>query len=44
MGIAGGIFILIMVYLLVINADKTVAVISALADPTLTAIKTLQGR
>jgi len=44
MGIAGGIFVLIAIYLLVINATKTVAVINALSTPTLTAIKTLQGR
>jgi len=44
MGIAGGIAILIGMYLLIINANKTVAVINALSAPTLTAIKTLQGR
>lgn len=44
MGIAGGIFILIAMYLLVVNGTQTVAVINALATPTLGAIKTLQGR
>ena len=44
MTVAGGIFILIAIYLLVINASKTVAVINALSTPTLGAIKTLQGR
>jgi len=44
MSIAGGIFILTAIYLLVINASNTVSVINALATPTLGAIKTLQGR
>lgn len=44
MSIAGGIFILIAIYLLVVNGDKTVQVINALSYPTLQGIKTLQGR
>lgn len=44
MGIFGGIFILIVIYLFVANGDKTVQIINALADPTIKSIKTLQGR
>jgi hypothetical protein len=44
MSIAGGIFILIAIYLLVANGNQTVAVINALSSPTLQGIKTLQGR
>jgi ABC-type uncharacterized transport system substrate-binding protein len=44
MSIFGLIFLLIMAYLLVANSSKTVAVINALATPSLDAIKTLQGR
>jgi uncharacterized protein (UPF0254 family) len=42
--IASGIFMLILVYLLVANATKTVQVINALSSPTLQGIRTLQGR
>lgn len=44
MTIGGYVFVLIMIYLLVVNSSKTVAVINALSTPTLGAIKTLQGR
>lgn len=44
MSIFGGIFILIAIYLLIINFKGTVAVINALSQPSLSAIKTLQGR
>lgn len=44
MSIAGGIFILIAIYLLIINFKGTVAVINALSSPTLQSIKILQGR
>ena len=44
MGVIGGAFILIAIYLLVYNGDKTVQVINALSGPTIQSIKTLQGR
>ncbi len=44
MAIAGSVFVLIAIYLLVINSDKTAQVINALAYPTIESIKTLQGR
>lgn len=44
MSIIGSVFILIVIYLLVINSDKTTQVINALAYPTIESIKTLQGR
>ena len=44
MSIFGGVFILITVYLLVFNGDKTVAIINALGTPTINSIKALQGR
>lgn len=40
----GGIFMLILVYLLVSDAPKTVQVVNALASPALQGIRTLQGR
>lgn len=44
MSITGGIFILIMIYLLVRNGDQTIGVINALSYPAIQSIKTLQGR
>lgn len=44
MAIAGWIMVLIAIFLLISNGDKTVKVINALSDPALKGIKELQGR
>lgn len=44
MSIMGGVFILIAIYLLVSEGTKTVAIINALAKPSIEAVKVLQGR
>jgi len=44
MSIVGGAFILIAIYLFISDGDKTVQVINALANNSVLAVKTLQGR
>ena len=42
--VAGGIGVLIAIYLFVANFKGTVAIINAISSPTIQTIKTLQGR
>jgi hypothetical protein len=42
--VAGGIGVLIGIYLFVSNFSGTVAIINAIANPSVSMVKTLQGR